>query len=89
MNYLARFKGQEVDMKLRKENLVCEEKYPRERKNELVVQLQYSRIVSGKKTKLCLSGQRKSDSLQDTKGSMRAAILFQKKCEDFLFSSLC
>lgn len=33
-------------MKFRKENLVCQEKYPRERKNELVVQLQYSRIVS-------------------------------------------
>lgn len=31
-----------------------------------------------------LSGQRKSESLQDTKGSRRAAILFQKKCEDFL-----
>lgn len=39
-------------MKLRKESLVCEEKYPRERKNELVVQLQYSRIVSEMKAKL-------------------------------------
>lgn len=37
MNYLAWFKGIEVDMKFRKENLVCQEKYPRERKNELVV----------------------------------------------------
>lgn len=89
MKCLAWFKEIEVDMKFRKENLVCDEKYARERKNELVVRLQYSRIVSEKKAKLCLSGQRKSESLQDTKGNMRAAILFQKECEDFLFSSLC
>lgn len=44
MNYLAcsRKRGR---YETQKESLVCEEKYPRERKNELVVQLQYSRIV--------------------------------------------
>lgn len=55
MNCLAGFKGTEVDMKFRKENLVWQEKYPRERKNELVVRLQYSRIVSEKKSGKTLS----------------------------------
>lgn len=32
MNYLAWFKRIEVGMKFRKENLVCQEKYPKERK---------------------------------------------------------
>lgn len=32
MNYLAWFKGIKVDMKFRKENFICQEKYPKERK---------------------------------------------------------
>lgn len=55
MNYLAWFKRIEVGMKFRKENLVCQEKYPKERKKNELVQLQISRIISEKKAGKMLS----------------------------------